>query len=236
MVESALEIKAYRGENNVTTLLPSIEKYSGLIKLIPVNNQSTRIKREAWKRFSDNDKAGIVKSIFGSKDVVELSRADVFFESDTAKRIVMVLMWGYPTGGRGNNIKNILTEIDMLGKLMSGKKDLTTNEANDLIKQFKGIHGLGVSTWTKLLYFFNFSVDSRRCQIFDQKIVDSLNKKQFSELDTQKWKQDTNHYYRFIDLVDKLASRMCVTPEQVELFLFYYNLDYKFPFCGVNAN
>ncbi len=58
--------------------------------------------------------------------------------------------------------------------------------------------------------------------------MDSLNKKQFDELDTKKWKQDINHYYQFIELVDNLAKDMCVLPEQVELFLFYYNLYYKF--------
>lgn len=153
-------------------------------------------------------------------------------EVDAAKRIVMVLMWGYPTGGRGSNIENILAEIDQLCLLLSPvyKQSLTKNEANDLIKQFEGIHGLGISTWSKLLYFFNVAIDSRRCQIYDLKIVDSLNKKQFNELGTQIWKQDINHYFQYIELVDNLAMRMHVSPDQVELFLFYYNLSYKFPF------
>lgn len=209
---------------------PSIIEFGELINLIPARNQSTRIERKAWKRFSDNDKARI-EAIFRDKDEVELSRADVLSEADTAKKIVMVLMWGYPTGGRGSNIKNILEEIDKLSEILSSvdKKDLTKTEANKLIEQFESVRGLGISTWTKLLYFFNFSIDSKKCQIYDLKIVDSLNKKQFSELCTQIWKQDIDHYYQYVELVDTLAMRMCVSPEQVELFLFYYNLCYKLP-------
>ena len=44
----------------------------------------------------------------------------------------------------------------------------------------------------------------------------------------KKWKQDINHYYQYIELMGNLATSMSVLPEQVELFLFYYNLYYKF--------
>ena len=208
--------------------MTSMSKYSRLIKLIPVYNQSTTIKKEAWEKFS-YDKA-IKKAIFGNNDNVELSRADVFSEVDTAKKIVMVLMWGYPTGGRGNNIESILKRIDSLCELLSSvyKKDLTKAQVDCLISKFKGIHGLGISTWSKLLYFFNVSVDSKKCQIYDLKIVDSLNKKQFNEIGTHRWRQNIDHYHQYIGLMDKLAKSMKVCPEQVELFLFYYNLYYKF--------
>lgn len=151
-------------------------------------------------------------------------------EDDIAKKIVMVLMWGYPTGGRGSNIESILKRIDVLIPLLSSvnERNLTKAKASNLIKEFSSIRGLGISTWSKLLYFFNAEVDSRKCQIYDLKIVDSLNKKQFDELGTQEWKQNIIHYYQYIELVDSFATSMGALPEQVELFLFYYNLYYKF--------
>ncbi len=213
--------------------MPSIIHYSELIKTIPVFNQSANIKKRSWERIKYKDKDRIETGIFGNKKEVELSRADVLSEVDTAKRIVMILMWGYPTGGRGNNIESILEEIDCLSEILLSvdKQNLTKAQANSLIKRLEGIRGLGVSTWSKLLYFFNVRIDSRKCQIYDLKIVDSLNKKQFSELGAQVWKQDINHYYQYIELVDNLAMRMCVSPEQVEVFLFYFNLYYKFLFA-----
>ena len=208
----------------------SIVEYSNLINYIPVYNQSARIKWEVWARISYRDKEKIENAIFGNSKETELSRIDVLSETDTVKRIIKTLMWGYPTGGRGNNIENILTRIDDLSRLLSSvnKQNLSKIQANNLIKEFEGIRGLGVSTWSKLLYFFNVEIDSRKCQIYDQKIVDSLNKKQFSELGTQTWKQDGKDYFQYIELLDKLATSMSVSPEQVEAFLFYYNLSYKF--------
>ena len=210
--------------------MPLISEYSELIEKIPVFKQSTRIKKKSWERVSYNGKERIEKAIFGDKEEVELSREDVFSEVDSEKKIIMVLMWGYPTGGRNRNIENLLMKIDEINQLLSSvdKRDLTKDQVNNLIKQFKGFRGLGPSTWSKFLYFFNVSVDSMKCQIYDLKIVDSLNKKQFSELGSQKWKQDITHYYQYVELLDNLATSMGVYPEQLELFLFNFNLDYKF--------
>ena len=207
-----------------------MEKYRELISLIPVDNQSSKIKKEVWKKFSYKNKDSIEDAIFGDFDEVELSRKDVLSETDTAKKIVKVLMWGYPTGGRGNHIKNILTEIETLRDLLSNEenKDLSKDQAYDLIKKFNDISGLGASTWSKLLYFFGFSIDSKKCQIYDLKIVDSLNKKQFIDLGTKKWKQVIDDYYQYIELLNALSARMHVFPDQVELFLFSFNYYYKF--------
>lgn len=206
----------------------SIMDYRDLIQLIPVNNQSTIIKKDIWKKFSyDNE---LIKAIFGSEDKVELSRADVFSESNIEKKIIMILMWGYPTGGRGNNIKSILeSRCELISLLQSvNGQNLTKVQASSIFADFKKIHGLGISTWSKLLYFFNVSVDSKKCQIFDTRIVDSLNKRQFSELGIQEWKQTNSAYFQYIELVDDLATRLSVLPDQVEVFLFYFNLYFKF--------
>lgn len=210
--------------------MKSIIAYIDLIKTIPVQNQSTRVHRDVWKKFFYGGRQKIEDEIFGNNTSVELSRKEVHEEKNIAKKIFMVLMWGYPTGGRGNNIKNTLKEIDRLGKILSevAGKDLTKNEAAKLFVEFNSIHGLGISTWSKLLYFFDVSLDSKKCQIFDIKIVDSLNKRQFSEAGSNKWIQDNNHYYQYIELLDSLSKKMKVRPDQLELFFFYYNLEYKF--------
>lgn len=142
----------------------------------------------------------------------------------------MTLMWGYPSGGRGDNIPNTLREINKLAKLLSQikGKDLTADETSKLLDSFNEISGLGISTWSKLLYFFDVSLNSRKCQIYDLKIVNSLKKKQFRELGTQVWRHNNESFFRYLQLVNNLATNMNVLPEQVELFLFYFNLEYKF--------
>lgn len=210
--------------------MTSITTYTNLIKNIPVLKQSTKIKKEVWNRFSYNNKLKIENAIFGTKAEVEISREDIFNESDTDKKIVMTLMWGYPTGGRGSNITNLLKKLGKLNTTLDNikNKNLSYQEFNDLIQKFNKIPGLGMSTWSKFLYFFNVKIDSIRCQIFDIKIVESLNKKQFSELIDNTWKQNINDYCSYIKLAKDLADKLKSSPEQVELFMFYFNYSYKF--------
>lgn len=208
--------------------MTSIDEYRDLIKMIPVNEQASIIKKIVWNKESYDE--NIMKSIFGDNEIVELSRKDVCSEPNIKKKIIMVLMWGYPNGGRGNNINNVMKQLEQLCDLLRSVngKNLTKEQAGKLLLELENIRGLGISTWSKLLYFFNVSIDTNRCQIFDQKIVDSLNKKQFQQLGNEEWKQDINHYYQYIELVKRIADKMKVLPEQIELFLFYFNLYYKF--------
>ena len=215
----------------------SISEYSDLIKLIPAKCQSSLIKKAVWERFDYGDDE-IKEAIFGADEEVEISREDIFSENNTKKKLVMILMWGYPSGGRGSNIQSVLLRINELVGLLSSVagRNLKESEAKDLFKKFGNFGGLGISTWTKFLYFFKVSVDSKECQIFDIKIVNSLNKRQFSQLvsnDVQEWKHNNEHYLRYIEFADKLASGLGVSAEQVELFLFSFNLCYKFS-CNRN--
>jgi hypothetical protein len=210
--------------------MTSITTYENLIKNIPVLKQSTKIKRKVWERISYNNKSEIENDIFGAEAEVEISREDIFNESDTKKKIVMTLMWGYPTGGRGSNIANLLKNLSKLNTTLGNikNKNLSYADFNDLVQSFNEILGLGMSTWSKFLYVFNVKIDSTRCQIYDLKIVESLNKKQFVELGSNTWEQNTKNYCSYIQLTKNLANTMSSSPDQVELFLFYYNYYYKF--------
>lgn len=207
-----------------------INNYSKLIKELPVDEQSTTIKKEVWERINYKEKNKIEKLIFLTSPEVELSRIQVKNEKDIKKKIVMILMWGYPTGGRGNNIQNVLTKLNELEKIFSVYKNnnLTLDEFINLVDRFNKIPGLGISTWTKFLYFFDIAVNSRKCEIYDLKIVESLNKKQFIELKDKNWVQNFDNYIEYISLLHDISCKLKVRADQVEIFLFYFNLYYKF--------
>ena len=221
----------YGGGGDVAIIgcMQSILKYKSLIREIPVECQSAHVKKDVWARIQYKGKREIEKSLFGSESEIEICRKNILFEQDFSKKIVMALMWGYPTGGRGNNIQNILKDASLKGMLSSvHKKNLTQEKAEELLKGFAKIKGLGLSTWSKLLYFFQVSIESMKCQIFDIKIVDSLNHVQFEELEHGTWKHEPKQYFEYIKLLRGLAKKIGASPDQVELFLFYYNLGYKF--------
>ena len=79
-------------------------------------------------------------------------------------------------GGHGGNIEYVIEKIDELKNILSSVngQDLPKDKASEIIAEISKFRGLGISTWSKLLYFFNASVESKKCQIYDLKIVDSL--------------------------------------------------------------
>ena len=210
--------------------MSSISEYKDLISNLPVEQQSSTIKKEIWKRIEYKRKAEIERDIFGNEDSIEISRKDIFAETDITKKIIMILMWGYPTGGRGNNIQNLLEKInDIIDILKSiNKKNLIEAEARKEIENLNSITGLGMSTWTKFLYFFDVSIDSNKCQIFDLKIIASLNKKQFDEFEQKIWKQNIDYYFNYNKMLNKIATTLKVFPDRIELFLFLFNLGFMF--------
>ena len=211
-------------------IMNKISKYAQLIKELPIDEQSVTIKKDVWKKIAYKGKDSIEALIFSNSSEIELSRLCIKNEIAIRKKIVMILMWGYPTGGRRNHIQNVLLNLDKLVNIFSdyNNKSLTLKEFENLVSTFNSITGLGISTWTKFLYFFEISVERCKCEIFDLKIVKSLKKRQFVELPDKDWVHNASNYLEYIHLIDEVSSKIKVRPDQIELFLFYFNLHYKF--------
>jgi len=174
---------------------------------------SISIKEKNWKKkkkknakgkyeyedipFADGVKT-IIKEICDAKreedengeKIIKLSRSDVFGEDNAekeeiAKKIIKVLMWGYPRGTMpGSGRKNIINitkdeNLEKLVNLFSGIKGrgLGENEINEKLPDLKvnGVSGLGIATMSKLLYFFEVSFEGRRCLIYDSNVMRFLN-------------------------------------------------------------
>ena len=108
--------------------MSSIKKYEEIIKAIPVKKHSVIVRKENWikndslhtrltrnNNFPNNneDLLNILQTIFkdAKNGQIEISRADILTEDDLEKKLIKILLWGYPTGGRKNNIdefKNVI--------------------------------------------------------------------------------------------------------------------------------
>ena len=220
--------------------MKSIEKYADLIKALPVGGQFTRIKKDGvWRRFANEipEIRDTVIEILDSDDSeaqhIKISRDDIKKESNVRKKIVKILMWGYPGGGRGRNVQNILNSLDALSKNLQFKnnKDKNFDSVKDAFKAVKKIDsskeidGLGLSTISKFLYFFNKKINNIPCQIYDKKVIDSLKENhQIEELsERNNWDRKDNDYKEYIELLFNLSATIECSPDQIELFLFMIN-------------
>ena len=171
---------------------------------------------------------------------IEISREDIFKEEDLEKKLIMVLLWGYPTGGRGNNIADILYSrneliprisdfIENHEKMINSKdfKNLFYTQNKNGEKREK-IKGIGLSTMSKILYFFEIKIDNNPCLIYDSQIHLSLQRNQIDEFYDYPWKKNYASFFHYLEVINKCSEEIKTEPDALELFLFLYNTHFNF--------
>lgn len=208
-----------------------ITDFRKLIQNLPHRQHAFDVKRKNWMFPSQQDK---IDFIFGYDDQITINRDDLYNASfDLDSFLLKTLMWGYPTKGRGHNLKRILakTNFDFLKELLEDYKD-----GDIYIERFESdmqkIPGLGLSTMSKFAHFLNTKIEGHKALILDNRIMTTINKGSFTELDHLKKIRIDNaikKYPLYLETINQLANQMKLDPDQIELFLFMFgrNLSLK---------
>lgn len=210
-----------------------ITNFKNLIISLPVLNQSFTTKRKTWKKFENNHwLKSLNDEIFGEDEFVEISRKDVFNESSLKKKIIKAIYWGYPRGMRGNNFRNILSNINLIESAirMLINKNNDEDGFNSFVDKMKKIPGIGLSTYSKILYFCNIKFLSNSSVILDKRIIDQVTDSKFDELKSLgKISLITapKKFIQFLDLINKIAREMKTNAANVEQFLFIFGTNLK---------
>lgn len=210
-----------------------ITDFSNFIREIPYEYQSFEIRKDVWKNL---DRQLTITRIFAEKDVITISRYDLFNSTgDIEEFIIKVLMWGYPTKGRGKNIDNLLKarNFDKLITILTTsyhKGTITIDEIKELLK----IDGLGLSTLSKFLYFLRLKIDSLTALILDQRVISTLNSGKYSDSEIEKfgslkYKNAIDFYLDYLSFTHKLANQINAEVDQIEIFLFEFGSNLKKP-------
>ena len=218
---------------NIKTLKNmSIEYYKDLISTLPVREQSFTTKRTTWsqreKQFSWFKE--INDSLFQNKKTLIINRKDIFETSDFKEKIIKTIYWGYPSGMRGKNAENILNSIESIEEVFNELKQTmnpTEENLNEFIRNIKGsdIRGLGLSTYSKLLYFSNITFNNNPCLILDRRLINVFSNKvykEFNSLRNIKYDNAEKSYYQYIELMHNIAQEMNTNAENIEQFLFIF--------------
>ena len=218
--------------------MESLLKYKVLILELPVLNHKKVSQKRIW--VNENYYKGILpkacssytNDLINNDGLIEISRKNIFDETNIIKKIIEIFIWGYPTGGSGKNIKMCLKQIKELEIICKSilNKNLQLKEYHEVIQDFKSIKGLGSSTWTKFMYFFQTKIENVPTLIFDAKIEKSLKQTQFTEfhyLKNLKY-ENAEDFLNYINSIDKVSRELGVSNDRIELFLFYFNLNYTF--------
>lgn len=201
-----------------------ITYFRNFINEFPYKNQSFIIKKERW---NGTDQQKTIDEIFDGKITATINRDDLYKVGlDIKKFIIMTLMWGYPTKGRGKNINTMLqkSNFKMLVEILLDYKhtDITTEK---LKKHINSIPGLGLSTITKFTHFLNTTINGNKAVILDNQIIEAIragNFEEFHHLRKMTYDNAIKYYSDYLKTINELSTSMAVQPDQIEIFLFAF--------------
>ncbi len=213
----------------------NIEDYKILISSLPVSQQCFTTKRTTWTKAESEIEwlKNLNNRLFGDNKTLTLSRQDIFKTHNPREKIIKTIYWGYTAGMRGNHFMNILKQIDTIENALltlKQKTNPTTPEFNSLTEIFRNVSGLGLSTYSKLLYFFEISFNEYPCLILDQRLIDVFASKTYSgfqQIENIRYDNAEKKYLVFLELTRLLAKKLNTRGENIELFLFTFGKNLK---------
>lgn len=211
-----------------------LSTYKELIRNLPCADQAFTTKRSTWvqRKYKNEQFNSYCRNVFKRGEVC-LSRADVFnsCKEDFFSGVISIIFWGYPRNMRGNTFEKVLGSLQQnrIQHTLLGNKNLTEADYTNICKQLKG-YGIGLSTLSKLLYFFEYSVDGYRCLILDKRIIEVLNEGTYEELNGLREINERNKnekYVSYLKMMHEFSEAQSCNADQLEYFLFHFGRNLK---------
>ena len=95
--------------------------------------------------------------------------------------LAKVIVWGYPRGPRGDIFSHICENIGNIKKLITSANNGISDWQSHFDKLSK-IDGIGMSTYTKFLYFKGVKIAGSPALILDIRVINALKRDVFLEL------------------------------------------------------
>ena len=147
--------------------------------------------------------------------------------SDLPIGVIGIYKINYPDGKiyKGNTayMPSILKNKRVIIPIITALKDKNFT-ADDFIcktKALSKIEGIGTSTLSKLLYFFNVSINEKQCLIFDSRVKNALERYTETKCLSNCKKSRINSYPTFVEGIWKISEEIGLDAESIEFILFF---------------
>ena len=213
-----------------------LARYTDLIKNLPYLDQAFETKKKNWKVHNGTNTLFLKfhqASFITEK--LKLSRADLFEQCkhNFHDALFSIIFWGYPRNMRGNNFDSILNSLEAIEEALSIKRNLSAEDFKTMCDKLKNT-GVGLSTLSKFLYFFEYKLEGHKCLILDKRIMDVINNEEgFIEIKNLSLKEGINEFNKnkkyvvYLQLMEDLSLSKGYLPDQLEFFLFSMGMNLK---------
>jgi hypothetical protein len=136
-------------------------------------------------------------------------------------------------GMRGNHFVNILNKIDLLEeaiKRLINLEEPIKKDFDEFKIIMKRIPGIGLSTYSKLLYFFEVKFDGIPCLILDQRLIDVFNSQFYEGYNSLGKITDNNRenvYLSYLKCTNEISKELNTRGDNIEQFLFIFGNNLK---------
>ena len=214
-----------------------LTQFQPLILNMPEPYQAFLSKKTIWQKHLSHETAGpVLRSIFGASSTVTISRSElrsIAASGDIKKLILSVIIWGYPSGMRGNHVSSLVEALDDIEDALTSATSVTDWVGH--YEHIQRIDGLGLSTYSKLLNFLPAKITGLNALILDDRIIRVVSSDvfdDFSGLRTLKSYNAVSKYPLYLSEMHRIASRLAVPAQNLEFFLFEFGLNLKPPNVG----
>ena len=203
--------------------MKKLKDYIPLMRLLPVSEHAVTIKKKNWERvfkFNEN-----IEPLFMGGEKIIISRSDIFSTNNSNEKILKTLMWGYPTARIGNadTINKILKKESMIKIERHLEHKSITNPCVD---------GVGLSTFSKWLYFFKAEHKGIPCIVLDSVVTNAIISGGFKEFEGFIIKEysDIEEYPVILEKIWNVARDVGLEEKEMgmlEHFLFLFGNNLK---------
>lgn len=107
------------------------------------------------------------------------------YRCDIGEGVIATIIWGYPKGrypgGKGFNA--VFAQVPEIAFILEEAKTRKGNiTADEICYRLSRIAGMGISTYTKMLYLSDTVVEEGVCLIYDQMVMRAISRSQDPEL------------------------------------------------------
>ncbi|MBR7890168.1 hypothetical protein J9B83_14745 [Marinomonas sp. A79] len=211
-----------------------MKNYKSLISNLPVADHAIGTKLATWEKYQESHPEiwNTLQSIFSGELEVKLCRQDlkdIAHTQDYKKLIIATILWGYSSGMRGNNFSKIINKLpEIVSLLQCASKGIDNWKIH--YKKVKEISGLGLSTYSKFLYFVGGKIGEHEPLILDIRVIEAINTgiyKEFVGMKRITYTNAPNLYPEYLKIMNNFALSSECTAAQAEMFLFIFGQNLK---------
>jgi hypothetical protein len=218
-----------------------ISTFSNLISYFPVFYQAFWSKRDTWETSLKIKKLpGELEAIFGDEKWVFISRGDIFNETkktplNIERVLFMTILWGYPAGLRSDYFPSLLKYKDYIIRLLEiAQEEGGVKDWDSHFSIVRKIRGVGLSLYSKLLYFLKIKVENYDPLILDLRIMDVFENEvfeDFRQLSNIRYHNAPKNYVKYLKAMKSVAEKLNIEADNLEMFLYLFGGNLKHTEC-----